>query len=61
MITSPNSKGVIIIGGNSRDGHYSKTMLELRSDLMEWAPLKQKTIFHRRYPFAIQIPDGLKP
>ena len=61
MITSPNGKGVIIIGGTSRDYHPLKTMLELRSDLMEWAPMKQKNIFHRGYPFAIQIPNDLKP
>ena len=62
MVTSPNGKGVIFIGGSSRSEDSSKVMLELKSDAMEWVPLKQKNVFHRFfYPFAVSIPDDLKP
>ena len=64
MVTSPNGKGVVLIGGydyNNNDWK-AKAMLELKSDLMEWVPLKQKNVFHRAfYPFAVTIPDDLKP
>ena len=61
MVTSPNGKGVIFIGGSSRCDDSSKVMLELKSDSTEWVPLKQKNVFMRRTPFAVSIPDDLKP
>ena len=61
MVTSPNGKGVVLIGGYINNGDW-KAMLELKSDLMEWVPLKQKNVFQRAfYPFAVSIPDDLKP
>ena len=61
MVTSPNGKGVVLIGGHKYNNDC-KAMLELKSDLMEWVPLKQKNVIHRVfYPFAVSIPDDLKP
>ena len=62
MVTSPNGKGVILIGGRLNNcSNDWKVMLELKSDLMERVPLKQKNVFHRDVPFAVSIPDDLKP
>ena len=58
MVTSPTGKGVIVMGGKTASGEYSKAMFEL-SQSMEWTRLEQ-TLQIGHYAFlAIPIPDEL--
>ena len=59
MVTSPTGKGVIVMGGETASGEYSKAMFEL-SQSMEWTRLEQTLkIGHLWRPLAIPIPDEL--
>ena len=56
MVTSPTGKGVIVMGGNTAPGEYSKTMFELAKS-MEWTRLEQTLQIDHLAPLAIPIPD----
>ena len=58
MVTSPTGKGVILMGGETADGEYSKTMFEL-TDSMEWNPMEQTLKQDHAKPIAFAIPDVL--
>ena len=59
MVTSPTGKGVIVMGGETASGEYSKAMFEL-SQSMEWTRLEQTLkIEHFGRPLAIPIRDEL--
>ena len=59
MVTSPTSKGVIVMGGITNSGNNSKAMFEL-SQSMEWTRLEQTLqIEHYGGQLAIPIPDEL--
>ena len=66
MVTSPTGKGVIVMGGNTALGQYSKAMFELTqfkryfwSQLLEWKKLEQTLKIGHLAPLAIPIPDQL--
>ncbi len=56
MVTSPTGKGVIIMGGKTAPGQFSKGMFEL-SPSMEWTRLEQTLKIEHFAPLAIPIPD----
>ena len=58
MVTSPTGKGVIVMGGNTAPGEYSKAMFEL-SPSMQWTRLEQTLKIEHFAPLAIPIPDEL--
>ena len=58
MVTSPTGKVVIVMGGNTAPGEYSKAMFEL-SQSMQWTRLEQTLKIGHRCPLAIPIPDEL--
>ena len=58
MVTSPTGKGVIVMGGETASGEYSKAMFEL-SQSMEWTRLEQTLQIGHLGPLAIPIPDEL--
>ena len=58
MVTSPTGKGVIVMGGETASGEYSKAMFEL-SQSMEWTRLEQTLQIDQLAPLAIPIPDEL--
>ena len=60
MVTSPTGKEVIVMGGLTNSGEYSKEMFELTQS-MEWTRLEQSLQFGEwyNYPLAIPIPDEL--
>ena len=58
MVTSPTGKGVIVMGGNTAPGEYSKAMFEL-SPSMQWTRLEQTLKIDHLAPLAIPIPDEL--
>ena len=58
MVTSPTGKGVIVMGGNTAPGEYSKAMFEL-SQSMQWTRLEQTLKIGHLAPLAIPIPDEL--
>ena len=58
MVTSPTGKGVIVMGGRTASGKYSKALFELNQS-MEWIRLKQSLQIGHCYPLAIPIPDEL--
>ena len=59
VVTSPTGKGVIVMGGSTAPGEYSKTMFELAKS-MEWTRLEQTLkIDHFGCPLAIPITDEL--
>ena len=62
MIPSPNGKGVIVIGGESKtfekdddDDEVSDLLMELNGDTLQWKILDQKLDAKRRYHNAIPI------
>ena len=58
MVTSPNGKGVIIIGGKiESQGIYSKAILELNSPYGSWKILGQKLLRGRHNHLAFPIND----
>ena len=63
MVTSPNGKGVILIGGyNDSQAKTSKTLIELIGNSiksLEWIILEQKLKYLRSYHIAFSIPDDL--
>ena len=58
MVTSPTGKGVIVMGGSTADGEYSKAMFELSSS-MQWTRLEQTLKIGHLAPLALPIPDEL--
>ena len=58
MVTSPTGKGVIVMGGNTAPGEYSKVMFEL-SQSMKRTRLEQTLQIEHYWPLAIPIPDEL--
>ena len=58
MVTSPTDKGVIVMGGSTAPGEYSKAMFELTQS-MEWTRLEQTFQIGHWAPLAISIPDEL--
>ena len=58
MVTSPTGKGVIVMGGETNSGEYSKAMFEL-SPSMQWTRLDQTLQIGHWVPLAIPIPDEL--
>ena len=58
MVTSPTGKGVIVMGGSTAPGEYSKVMFEFAQS-MEWTRLEQTLQFGHKVPLAIPIPDEL--
>ena len=59
MVTSPTGKGVIVMGGSTAPGEYSKIMFELAKS-MEWTRLEQTfQIEHDGGQLAIPISDEL--
>ena len=58
MLTSPTGKGVIVMGGNTAPGEYSKVMFEFTQS-MEWTRLEQTFQIGHYSPLAIPIPDDL--
>ena len=58
MVTSPTGKGVIVMGGSTAPGEYSKVMFELAKS-MEWTRLEQTFQIEHWAPLAIPIPDEL--
>ena len=58
MVTSPTGKGVIVMGGNSAPGQYSKAMFELSAS-MQWTRMEQTLQIDHWLPLAIPIPDEL--
>ena len=58
MVTSPTGKGVIVMGGITNSGGYSKAMFELTQS-MEWTRLEQTLQIDHWVPLAIPIPDEL--
>ena len=59
MVTSPTGKGVIVMGGLTNSGEYSKEMFELTQS-MQWTRLEQTLkIGHFGRTLAIPIPDDL--
>ena len=67
MVTSPTGKGVIVMGGNTAPGQYSKAMFELTQfkryfwSKLEpiWSQLEQTLKIGHLAPLAIPIPDEL--
>ena len=60
MIPSPNGKGIIVIGGESkifgeREDKVSDLLMELNGDTLQWKILDQKLNAKRRYHNAIPI------
>ena len=60
MIPSPNGKGIIVIGGESktfgeREDKVSDLLMELNGDTLQWEILDQKLDAKRRYHNAIPI------
>ena len=60
MIPSPNGKGIIVIGGESktfgeREDKVSDLLMELNGDTLQWKILDQKLDAKRRYHNAIPI------
>ena len=56
MVTSPNGKGVIIIGGKiESQGIYSKAILELNSPYGTWKILHKKLLRGRHNHLAFAI------
>ena len=59
MVTSPTGKGVIVMGGDTKSGKYSKAMFEL-SKSMKWTRLEQTLqIEHHGGQLAIPISNEL--
>ena len=58
MVTSPTGKGVIVMGGNTAPGQYSKAMFELSAS-MQWTRLEQTLQIGHYASLAIPIPDEL--
>ena len=58
MVTSPTGKGVILMGGLTEDGEYSKAMFEL-TESMEWNPMEQTLKHDHLGLLAVPIPDDL--
>ena len=58
MVTSPTGKGVIVMGGSTAPGEYSKAMFELSAS-MQWTRLEQTLQIGHFAPLAIPIPDEL--
>ena len=63
MVTSPNGKGVIVIGGyNDSEYKYSNILLELCGNClknMKWVQLEQTLQVPRSGHVAFQIPNYL--
>ena len=60
MVTSPNGRGVVLIGGSLMGFMFSKSMLELWGNSLEtlkWIPLNHTLQFARRHHVAFLIPD----
>ena len=60
MITSPDGKGVILLG--CYDGNYSDVIYELSSSfdgILEWTILPQRLTHPRDLTVAMLIPDEL--
>ena len=65
MVTSPTSKGVVLMGGNSFQCFYmkrysSKTILELSGnsiESLEWNVLEQELMHPRGGHLAFSVPD----
>ena len=60
MIPSPNGKGIIVIGGESktfgeREDKVSDLLMELNGDTLQWKILDQKLDAKRQYHNAIPI------
>ena len=58
MVTSPTGKGVILMGGRSKDCWNSKAMFEL-TESMKWNPVKQNLQNDHYRLLVIPIPDEL--
>ena len=58
MVTSPTGKGVIVMGGETASGEYSKAMFELSKSL-QWTKMEQTLQIKHWAPLAIPIPDEL--
>ena len=58
MVTSPTGKGVIVMGGLTNSGEYSKEMFELTQS-MQWTRLEQTLKIEHFSPLAVPIPDEL--
>ena len=54
MVTSPTGKGVIVMGGNTAPGEYSKVMFELTQS-MQWTRLEQTLQIGHFAPLALPI------
>ena len=60
MVTSPNGRGVVLIGGSLMGFMFSKSMLELWGNSLEtlkWIPLNHTLQFARRHHVAFLVPD----
>ena len=58
MVTSPTGKGVIVMGGETASGEYSKAMFEFTQS-MKWTRLELSLEKEHLGPLAIPIPDEL--
>ena len=62
MVTSPNGRGVILIGGCMLGCLFSPALIELRGNsikTLEWVTLEQTLKYARRNHIAFCIPDAL--
>ena len=58
MITSPDGKKIILIGGYNEDtNEYSDKLIEFRSSSMTWVVLRQKLQYPRADHVAMPIPE----
>ena len=61
MISSPDGKGVVVIGGDlGSKRKYSRAFLELKgtSSMEEWTFKKQRLKCAKKWPVVIPIPDN---
>ena len=58
MVSSPDNRGVMIVGGKKGEEPYSMStkILELRVDGNEWQELDQQLAFHRADTSYLVIP-----
>ena len=63
MVSSPDNRGVMIVGGQNVDEGWSMStkILELRVDGNEWQELDQQLAFHRAEMgyLVIPIPESM--
>ena len=59
LITSPDGKGVILVGGlNAKRGQSSNELLEFRQST-GWTTLSQKLKYARQFPVVLPISNDL--